>query len=169
MRGRAARHSCRMMSTSFGEGLWSSSRDRSFDTHAGWLKIAFPMWLLEIDTQAVDKYMHNRTNLTRIIGIVFYLERSLSRLSTSCKASLPAAWFPQHSVALAKWLVNRLETCRARPECTASVEPPVMWRKKKSCTIRTVNHYFCNGRKIIIKWGVFTTSPRRGHFNETLI
>lgn len=53
-----------------------------------------------------------------------YLERSLRRLRTSCRASFPAAWLPQHSVARARWLVRRLDTCRASPECTASVEPP---------------------------------------------
>lgn len=64
-----------------------------------------------------------------------YLERSLSKLSTSCKASLPAAWFPQHSVALARWLVSRLDTCRARPECTASVEPPMNTENNAYCPL----------------------------------
>lgn len=69
-----------------------------------------------------------------------YLERSLRRLSTSCRASFPAAWFPQHSVARARWLVRRLDTWRARPECTASVEPPsevktgkAWWNPRKPC------------------------------------
>lgn len=39
-----------------------------------------------------------------------YLERSLRRLRTSWRASLPAAWLPQHSVARARWLVRRLDT-----------------------------------------------------------
>lgn len=71
-----------------------------------------------------------------------YLERSLRRLSTSCKASLPAAWLPQQSVALARWLVSRLETCRARPECTASADPPVEEKKQWLLTsLYTTNHF----------------------------
>lgn len=35
------------MRTSFGDGRWSSSRESSLDTQAGWLRMALPMWLLE--------------------------------------------------------------------------------------------------------------------------
>lgn len=61
-----------------------------------------------------------------------YLERSLRRLRTSWRASFPAAWLPQHSVARARWLVRRLDTCRASPECTASVEPPSELKREKA-------------------------------------
>ena len=60
-----------------------------------------------------------------------YLERSLRRLRTSWRASFPAAWLPQHSVARARWFVRRLDTWRARPECTASVEPPSEFKQEK--------------------------------------
>lgn len=74
--------------------LWSSSRDSNLETQAGWLRMARPMWLLD---------------------------RLLSRLRTSCRASVPAASLPLDSVARSRWLVSNVDTWQARPECSKSL------------------------------------------------
>ena len=73
--------------------LWSRSSDNNLDTHPGWLSIAFPILLRD---------------------------KLFSRLRTSCNASFPAASFPLHSVARARWLVSKVDTCRAKSECSRS-------------------------------------------------
>ena len=71
--------------------LWSNKRDSNLDTQAGWLSIARPIRLRD---------------------------NPLSKLRTSCNASVPAASLPIHSVALARWFVNSSDTWRASPECS---------------------------------------------------
>ena len=73
--------------------LWSSSSESSLDTHPGWLSMALPILLRA---------------------------RLFSRLSTSCSASFPAASLPLHSVARVRWLLSKVDTWRAKPECSRS-------------------------------------------------
>lgn len=87
--------------------------------------------------QQIEAKVTPATEGNRLLQGLPYLERSLRRLRTSCRASFPAAWLPQHSVARARWLVRRLDTWRASPECTASVEPPSEVERRKGRAVST--------------------------------